>query len=86
MPGKYSPLESFFHSLPPTQRAVKLSFERIEGIIQSKLPASANELSWWQHETEGNHRNTRAWSNAGWRVGQVHLQEKWVRFVRINKK
>ena len=83
MPSKYSPLESYFKSLPPGEREVKLSFERIEGIIQSKLPASANELSWWQHETEGNHVNKRAWAMAGWRIETVHLRERWVRFVRV---
>ncbi|MBI2334089.1 MAG: hypothetical protein HYU84_18335 [Chloroflexi bacterium] len=82
MPSKYAQLETYLCELPSKQKAVTLSFEEIEGIIGSKLPASANELSWWEHETEGNHRNTRAWANAGWRVGQVHLQEKWVRFVR----
>jgi hypothetical protein len=83
MPSKYSPLENYIKSLPPAEREVKLSFERIEGIIQSKLPASANELSWWQHETEGNHVNKRAWANAGWRVETVHLRERGVRFVRV---
>ena len=83
MPSKYSPLENYFKSLPPAEREVKLSFERIEGIIQSELPASAHELSWWQHETEGNHINKRAWANASWRIETVHLREKWVRFVRV---
>jgi hypothetical protein len=85
MPNKYSPLESYFKSLPPGEREVRLSFERIDSIIHSKLPASANELSWWQHETEGNHINKRAWANAGWRIETVHLRERWVRFVRVSK-
>ena len=85
MPSKYSPLENYFKSLPPEEREVKLSFARIEGIIQSKLPASAHELSWWQHETEGNHVNKRAWANAGWRIETVHLRERWVRFVRVSE-
>jgi hypothetical protein len=80
--AKNFPLENFLRSLPPAEREVRLSFERIEAIIKSKLPASANEMSWWEHATEGNHVNTRAWANAGWRVDAVNLQEKWVRFVR----
>ena len=84
MPSKYSPLENYFKSLPPEECEVKLSFARIESIIQGKLPASANELSWWQHETEGNHVNKRAWANAGWRVETVHLWERWVRFVKAS--
>ena len=81
MPSKYSPLEEHLSNLPASQHQVRLSFAQIESIIKSKLPASANELSWWEHVTEGNHRNTRAWANAGWRVDTVNLQEKWVRFV-----
>lgn len=83
MPSKYTPLEVYFKSLLPAEREVKLSFARIEAILKSKLPESANELSWWEHETEGNHVNTRAWSNAGWRVRAVNVREKWVRFMRV---
>ncbi len=82
LPSKYTPLEEHLRNLPASQLVVKLTFERIETIINSKLPASANEMSWWEHETEGNHVNARAWANAGWRVGTVNLQGKWVRFVR----
>ncbi len=82
MPGKYTPLETFLGALSLAEREVKLSFDRIEVIIKSKLPVSANEMSWWEHETEGNHVNARAWANAGWRVGTVNLQGKWVWFVR----
>lgn len=82
MPGKYTPLENFLRDLPSAEGEVRLSFERIETILKSKLPASANEMSWWEHETEGNHVNARAWANAGWRVDTVNLRGKWVRFVR----
>ena len=82
MPSKYAPLEIFLRETEAKKQEVKLSFAQIESIIKSKLPASANEMSWWEHATEGNHRNTRAWANAGWRVGQVHLQGRWVRFER----
>ncbi len=82
MPGKYTSLENFLRALSSAEREVTLSFERIETIIKSKLPVSANEMSWWEHETEGNHVNARAWANAGWRVGTVNLRGKWVRFVR----
>jgi hypothetical protein len=83
MPGKYAPLESHLLGVSIKSREVTITFGEIEGILKSKLPASANELSWWEHETEGNHRNTRAWANAGWRVETVNLREKWVRFVRV---
>ncbi|MBE0681285.1 MAG: hypothetical protein IH589_05175 [Anaerolineales bacterium] len=82
MLSKYTPLENFLRALSSAEREVTLSFERIETIIKSKLPASANEMSWWEHETEGNHVNARAWAKAGWRVDKVHLREEWVRFVK----
>ena len=83
MPGKYSPLEEHLRNLPASQKEVRLTFAQIESIIKSKLPASAQEQSWWDHATEGNHVTTRAWSNAGWRVGTVNLRGRWVKFVRI---
>lgn len=83
MPGKYTPLEIYLRERLAAEREVRLTFEQIGKIIKSKLPASANEQSWWEHATEGNHVNTRAWSNAGWRVETVNLREKWVRFVRV---
>lgn len=82
MPGKYHLLEVYLKSLPLEEKQERLSFQSIETIIKSKLPESAGELSWWEHETEGNHRNTRAWANAGWQVDEVNFREKWVRFKR----
>ena len=83
MSGKYSPLEKYLRDLPATQKEVSLSFEQIEGILKSKLPSSAYEDDrWWNHVTEGNHRNTRAWANAGWRVGGVDVKRQRVQFIR----
>lgn len=82
MAGKYTPLEIFLRDTLATKQEVTLTFGQIEKILDSTLPDSANELSWWEHETEGNHVNTRAWANAGWSISQVNLQEKWVRFTR----
>jgi hypothetical protein len=82
MPSKYTPLENYLHNLPEKQKEIMLGFEEIEKIINSKLPSSANEQSWWEHETEGNHINKRAWANAGWKVSQVNFKEKRVKLVR----
>jgi hypothetical protein len=83
MAGKYTPLENYLRDLPERQREVMLRFEEIERILISKLPSSAYEQSWWDHETEGNHRNTRAWANAGWKVESVDFNRKLARLVRI---
>lgn len=83
MAGKYSPLENYLREIPITQQEVVLSFEQIETILKSKLPSSAYEdRRWWDHETEGNHVNKRAWSNAGWQVDQVNIKGGRVRLVR----
>jgi hypothetical protein len=82
MAGKYTPLENYLRNLPKSQRAVKLAFEQIESILKSKLPASAYEdRRWWDHETEGNHVNARAWSTAGWKIKSLDVRAQWVEFV-----
>ena len=84
MTGKYTPLENYLRGLPANQKEVALSFKQIEKILNDKLPASAYEdRRWWDHETEGNHVNKRAWSNAGWKVESVDFNGKQVRLVRI---
>jgi hypothetical protein len=83
MAGKYTPLENYLRDLPESQREITLRFEQIEGILNNKLPSSAyGYREWWAHEKEGNHVNTRAWSNAGWMVERLDFNEKWVKFVR----
>jgi hypothetical protein len=67
MAGKYTPLENYLRDLPMNQREVTFGFEQIERILDAKLPSSAYEdRRWWDHETEGNHVNMRAWCSAGW--------------------
>jgi hypothetical protein len=82
--GKYTPLEKYLRELPESQSEVTLRFEQIESILNDKLPASAYEdRRWWDHEKEGNHVNTRAWANAGWKVESLDFKNKWVKLVRV---
>ena len=77
MAGKYTPLENYLRDLPKNQSEVTLRFAQIEKILKSKLPSSAYEdRRWWDHETEGNHVNARAWANAGWKVEKFGCQQK----------
>jgi len=86
MTGKYTALEHYLHDLPATQKEVKLSFDQIERILNSKLPSSAYEdRRWWDHETEGNHVTKRSWSSAGWKVESLDLNAKWVKVVRVGE-
>ena len=84
MDSKYTPLEKYLRDLPESQREITLGFEQIERILNDKLPSSAYEdQRWWEHETEGNHVNKRAWSNAGWKVESVDCKRKQARLVRV---
>lgn len=84
MPSKYTPFEDYLRGLPKSKRIVTLAFEQIEGILKFKLPASAYEDErWWLHEKEANHINTRAWTNAGWKVKRVDVKTKQARLARV---
>jgi hypothetical protein len=84
MSGKYTPLEHYLIGIPVTQWEITLSFEEIEDILKTTLPASAYEDNrWWEHETEGNHVSKRAWANAGWKVDRLDVNRKRVKFVRV---
>jgi hypothetical protein len=89
MASKYTPLENYLRNLPVGQREVTLRFEQIERILSGSaphvtLPPSAYEdQRWWEHETEGNHRNARAWTNAGWKIESLDVSKKWVKLIRL---
>jgi hypothetical protein len=84
MAGKYTPLENYLRDFAKDQSEVMLSFEQVEKILNFELPSSAYEdRRWWEHETEGNHVNKRAWSNAGWKIASLDVNKKWVKFVRV---
>lgn len=86
MAGKYTPLEKYLSDLPGSTREMTLTFEQIEKILAGKLPPSAYEdRRWWDHETEGNHVNKRAWTNAGWKIESLDVNAKWVKFVRADR-
>jgi hypothetical protein len=84
MAGKYTPLENYLRDLPDSQSEVSLSFQQIERILKAELPSSAYEdRRWWDHETEGNHLNARAWTNVGWKVASVDVKQRRVKLIRI---
>ena len=83
MAGKYMPLENYLRDLPESQREVRLGFEQIERILNDKMPSSAYEdQRWWVNEKEANHVNPRAWTNAGWKIENLEVREKWVKLIR----
>ena len=82
MAGKYTALENYLRDLPKSQREITLRFEEIERILNNKLSSSAYEdRRWWDHETEASYVSKRGWSNAGWKLESLDVNEKWVKFV-----
>ena len=83
MAGKYMPLEKYLKESPESTHEITLTFKQIERILAFKLPSSAYEdRRWWDHETEGNHVNKRAWTNAGWKIVSLDISAQRVKFVR----
>ena len=68
----------------PTKSAVLMdALAELTDPERDDLPASAYEdRRWWDHEKEGNHINARAWTNAGWKVDSLDVNNQWVKFVR----
>jgi hypothetical protein len=81
---KYIPLENYLRNLPEDQQEITLGFAEIESILNDRLPPSAHGYeAWWANEKEGNHVNARSWSNAGWKIESLDLEEKWVKLIRV---
>jgi hypothetical protein len=77
--GKYDSLAAFLTK--QAARRVDLSFKQIEGIIASKLPASAHRHpAFWRNNAHQVH--SAAWLDAGWKVETADLTGKTVTFVR----
>lgn len=80
---KYTPLESYFRSLPADQRKLDLTFSQVEKAMQSKLPRSAYErATWWDNEVHSTLSHKNAWLNAGWKVRSADLTNQKIGFVR----
>jgi hypothetical protein len=78
---KYEPLKRYLEAADETE--VPLSFEQIEQIIGSPLPASARKhAAWWSNSPVG-HVNAQAWLQAGYASGQVDLKSGRLVFNRL---
>jgi len=65
-----------------SEPVVQLSFDEIEKIIGSPLPASARRYRpWWANEQSGTHVHARSWLDVGRRTANVDLQAATVDFL-----
>ncbi len=84
--SRYAPLAIWLRSRSADQNRVRLSFQRIEEIIEGDLPASAwKHRSWWANDAVG-HVQSREWLDVGWRVAQINMTEEKVTFARIKER
>lgn len=80
---KYLPLEEWFRNQPSTAEQIELTFEQVEAILKTSLPASATKLAtWWTNVEPKIQSHRTAWLNNGWKVETFDQPARWVRFVR----
>ena len=80
---KYLPLEAWFRKQPTKTKQIELTFDQVEAILGTPLPASATKLTtWWTnvHPKIQSHRT--AWLNNGWEVAEFDQRARRVKFVR----
>jgi hypothetical protein len=81
--SKYLPLEEWFRKQPKTAEQIELTFDQVEAILGTTLPASATRLAtWWTNVQPKIQSHRTAWLNNGWMVAEFNQQARWVRFVR----
>jgi hypothetical protein len=80
---KYLPLEEWFRQQSITAAPIELTFEQVEAILGTPLPASATKLTtWWTNVYPKIQSHRTAWLNNGWKVVEFDQQARWVKFVR----
>ena len=81
--NKYLPLEEWFRNQPTTPEQIDLTFDQVEEILGTPLPASATRLkTWWTNVQPKIQSHRTAWLNNGWMVAEFDQQAGWVKFVR----
>lgn len=84
--SRYAPLALWLQGQPIDQDRVTLTFEQIEGIINSPLPLSARQhRSWWANDATS-HVQSQQWLEVSWRVAGISMSEERVTFVRIRER
>lgn len=78
---KYDSLTDHLRGIDREAGLVEMSFQSIETIIGRKLPYSTHEhREWWANSKP--RANAYAWVGAGWRVDEVDMDNRKVRFRR----
>jgi hypothetical protein len=80
--GKYDPLKTFLQASRTEE--VALTFEEIENLLGSPLPASRQYPAWWSNNPSNNPM-TRVWLDAGYRTERVNTESGKVVFRRVGE-
>jgi CBS domain-containing protein len=84
--SRYAPLGARLQNLSLDQNELSLSFEAVEKILGTQLPASARvHGAWWANDTTS-HPQSQAWLSAGWKVESVDFEAEKVRYARIRER
>jgi hypothetical protein len=83
---KYLPLEEWFRKQPATAKQINLTFDQVEAILGTPLPASATKLkTWWTNVQPKIQSHRTAWLNNGWMVAEFDQKARRVKFVRARR-
>lgn len=66
----------------PPEEPPRKAIKKHANFAKNSPPSAYEDRRWWEHETEGNHVNKRAWANAGWKVENLDVSKKRVKFIR----
>ena len=85
MDKKYQSLSKYLMQKASIGKTVCLSFSEVEKLLEMPLPASAHQhRAWWSNQNDTKTRpQADAWTEAGYKVDCVNLNNKTVSFVAI---
>lgn len=81
LPGKYTPLSQYLAQRARHSAKVRLTLDRIEGIIGDNLPLSATRNAHWWNNSRSSTQG-QAWLDVRWRVYDVDLGKRTISFMR----
>jgi hypothetical protein len=86
MPAKYQPLGAYLAGLPADVTHITLTLTEIAAIVGASLPPSARSRTFWTNarSARGGIVQTRAWRQAGWRIGTFDYRAATVTFTRVD--
>lgn len=77
--GKY---EALRQELARSGPVVKMSFTEVADLVGGLPPSAFRYPAWWSNEIGGRHVQAHAWMGAGFRVDDLDLLGRRVRFTR----